>query len=106
MFPIHRIASPKLRIELPAELAIMPCASFFWPRLTVETVHQGFSLAVFTAPYRLAARGRSTEKSRVVIRCCKATTVPSVGQQREGAARSAKLPSSGPAESAKVGKIP
>src|SRR5216684_6892218 len=54
----------------------------------------------------LAARGRSTEKSRVVIRCCKATTVPSVGQQREGAARSAKLPSSGPAESAKVGKIP
>src|SRR6266446_8899300 len=30
----------------------------------------------------LAARGRSTEKSRVVIRCCKATTVPSVGQQR------------------------
>ena len=37
--PIHRIASPKLRIELPAELAIMPCASFFWLRLTVETVH-------------------------------------------------------------------
>src|SRR6266852_8148368 len=29
---------------------------------------------------RLTARGRSTEKSRVVIRCCKATTVPSVGQ--------------------------
>jgi hypothetical protein len=37
--PIHRIASPKLRIELPAEFAIMPCTSFFWLRLTVKAVH-------------------------------------------------------------------
>jgi hypothetical protein len=39
--PIHRIASPKLRIELAAEFAIMPCASFFWLRLTVKAIHEG-----------------------------------------------------------------
>jgi hypothetical protein len=39
--PIHRIASPKLRIEVPAELAITPCASFFWLRLAVKAVHGG-----------------------------------------------------------------
>jgi hypothetical protein len=53
--PIRRITSPKLRIEVPAELALMPCASFFWLRLTMKGVewlrftmkgvHEGFSLA-------------------------------------------------------------
>jgi hypothetical protein len=43
---IPRIASPEVRIEVPAELAIMPRARFFWLRLTMKGVHDdGSSLA-------------------------------------------------------------